>query len=73
MFVSTIVQMARIHQSLTPTQGLALINNKIEVTSEQAALATFKTKYYRSNSADFGKVGQGYWRGSRRRNDHMLV
>jgi hypothetical protein len=73
VFVSTIVQMARIRQSLTPSQGLALINGMVEGTREQANLISFKDKYCVCSEEDMGKVGRGYWRGFRRRNNHMLV
>ena len=73
VFVSAIVQMARIRQSLTPSQGLALVNGMIEGTREQANLISFKEKYCISTEEDMGKVGRGYWRGFRKRNNHLLV
>ena len=71
-FVSIIVHMARIRQSLTPAQALNLINGMVNMAPVQHKLIAFKEKYYTSDT-DPGKVGPGYWRGSRKRNDHMLV
>lgn len=73
MFISTIVQMACICQSFTPTQGLAHINNMIEGTPEQSALTNCKAKYSRSDNSNLGKVGPNYWRGYFKGNDNVLV
>ena len=42
LFVATIIQMARIRQSLSPSQGLALVNSMLDGTLEQKSLLTFK-------------------------------
>lgn len=73
-FVATIVQMARIRQSLTPAQALELINGMITGAAAQLKLMAFKKKYSTFNSdVDARRVGPGYWRGFRKRNDHLLV
>ena len=44
-FVSIIIQMAHIHQCLTPSQGLCLVNSLIKNTPAQQDLIKFKEKY----------------------------
>ena len=73
MIVSTIVQMSRIRQSLTPTQALQLINSMIEGTPVQDDFIEWKRtigKYYNDDSKT---VGRGYWRGLKKQNEHLLV
>ena len=71
-FVSIIVHMAWIRQSLTPAQALNLINGMINMATVQKKLIAFKEKYSTADTYP-GGVGPGYWRGFRKRNDHMLV
>ena len=69
--VSTIIQMARIRQCLTPSQGLKLVNDIIKDTPVQQDLEDFKTKF--SLSKNPRSVGSGYWRGFKKRNGHLIV
>ena len=59
-FVSTIIRMVSIGQSLTLYQGLALINSVIEGTYAQDQLREFKVKYSYVNDDNAGSVSPGY-------------
>ena len=69
--VSVLIQMARIRQSLTPSQAIQLINSMIVGTSVQRELVKFKDKY--SHGGEGGCVGQGYWAGFKKRNWHLIL
>ena len=73
--VSIILQMCRIHQSLTPTQGLSLVNSVIHGTQIQKDLIEWKTRYSYTDgdAAVDGQVGYGYWQRFRKRHDDKLV
>ena len=61
IFVATIVQMARIRQSLTPAQALELVDGMIKGVATQHKLISFKKKYSSVNSnSDAKRVGLGY-------------
>ena len=68
--VSVLIQMARIRESLTPSQAIQLINSMIVGTSVQRELVEFKDKY--SHGGKGGCVGQGYWAGFKKRNWHLI-
>lgn len=60
--VRIIIQMARITQCITHTQGLNLVNNIIKDITGQHDLMEFKAKYS-SSAKNRGIVGGGYWQG----------
>ena len=68
--VKIIIQMSRIRQCVTPSQGLKLVNSMILGTPVQDNLVRFKERMC-SNSD--GTVGTSYWRGFMQRNGHKLV
>ena len=45
LLVRTIIQMARVRQCLTPSQGVALVNSMIEGTQIKTKLMNWKKKY----------------------------
>ena len=73
--VSIILQMCRIRQSLTPAQGLSLVNSVIHGTQTQKDLIQWKTRYSHTDgdAAVDGQVGYGYWQRFRKRNEDKLV
>ena len=68
--VKIIIQMSRIRQCMTPSQGLKLVNCMIAGTPVQDDLILFKERIC-SNSN--GTVGNSYLRGFMQRNGHKLV
>ena len=68
-FVQVMIQMARMRQALSPSEGISLINSLIEGTQAQKDLIAFKKK---SSYGDSGTVGVGYWRGFKKRNEHLI-
>ena len=72
--VATIIQMCRIRQSLSASQGVALVNSLIEGGEEQKKLVEWKIKNSHT-SLDFtilSHVGPGYWHGFMKRNGHLI-
>lgn len=68
-FITTLVQMAKIRQSLTPIQSVNLINTIIKGTQVQRNLVEFKKK---NSHRESGEIGIGYWRASKKRNTHLI-
>ena len=68
--VTTIKQMCRIRQCLTPNQGIALINSMVVGTDAQSKLVEWKNKNSHINDdIDLqGQIGKGYWQGFMKRN-----
>ena len=69
--VNTVIQLARIRQSITPTQGQRLVNSIIEGTPAQNNLVAWKKKI--GFNGELGQVGAGFWRGFMRRNKDKIV
>ena len=69
-FVQVMIQMARMRQALSPSEGVSLINSMILGTQTQKDLIKFK-EIHCCNAR--GTVGVGYWRGFKRRNEHRIV
>ena len=69
-FVEVMIQMARMRQALSPSEGVKLINSLILGTKSEKDLIAFKEKHC-SNAR--GTVGVGYWRGFKKRNEHKIV
>ena len=55
-----ILRIGRIHQCLTPSKGLQLVNSLINGTKLQQELIAWKKRLNSNNEA--GIVGRGYWR-----------
>ena len=72
--VTTIIQMCRIRQSLSPSQGVALVNAMIGGGEEQHNLIEWKKRnsHYNEDVTVLGQVGPGYWAGFMRRNGHLI-
>ena len=68
-FVQVMVKMAKMRQALSPSEGISLINNLIEGTQAQKDLIAFKEKCLFGDSS---AVGVGYWRGFKKRNEHLI-
>ena len=68
-FVAVIVQMARMHMALLPTDCIALMNSLIEGKQVQWDLLEFKKNH---KFGEKGTVGFGYWNGFKRRNEHLI-
>jgi len=68
--VRLIIQLSRICQCLTPSQGLSLVKLLIKDTPVQGDLISFKATFY--SNAD-GEVGSSYWRTFMKRNGHLIV
>ena len=68
--VKIVLMMARIHQCLSPSKGLALVNSLIDNQPIQKKLIQWKKKY---SSNESGVVGVKYWQGFMKRNKHRLV
>ena len=68
--LTTIKQMCRIRQSLTPTQGIALVNSMIIDTDEQRQLVEWKhtNSHVNDDVTLTGQVGKGYWQLFMKRN-----
>ena len=62
--VAMLILLARIHESLSPSQYLILINKFIRGTDTKKKLIKFKKKHSHGES---GAVGLGYWYRSKRR------
>ena len=71
-FVDLMIQMGRIHRSLTPSGALALINDSIATTPAQDALIKWKQKHNITGEAE-GEVGHKYWQNFKRRNNDKIV
>ena len=69
-FVQVLIQMAKMRQSLSPSQGICLINSMIDGTQTQQDLIEFKDK---NSHGGNGTVGIGYWKGFKKRNEHLIV
>ena len=61
--------MARMRESLGPSECVALINSLIEGKEAQRDLVEFKEQ--NSHGGD-GTVGLGYWKGFKKRNGHLI-
>ena len=72
MFIATIIQLERIRQCLTPSQGLTMINLMMQDTLVQENLIKFKQNHSHINSNP-GKLGADYWAGFRSRTKDQLV
>ena len=68
--VKLIIQLSRIRQCLTPSQGLSLVNSLIDDTPVQEDLIAFKNRFCCNKE---GKVGRSYWRAFMKRNGHLIV
>ena len=68
-FVKIMVQMAKMRQALSPSEGISLINSLIEGTQGQKGLIAFKKQ---SSYGDSGSVGIGYWRRFKERCEHLI-
>ena len=68
--IRLIIQLSRIHQCLTPFQGLSLVNSLIKKTPVQEDLISFKARF--CLNAD-GEVGSSYWCAFMKRNGHLIV
>ena len=68
--VSIMIQMARIRQPLTPSKGLALINNLISGTEYEDTLVKWKQKYTLNA---LPTLSRGYWYSFMKRNRHRIV
>jgi len=63
--VSVMIQMARLHQCVTPSQAIQLIHGMIKGTDAQRKLISWKRKYSFGCSGD---VGSQYWRNFKKHN-----
>ena len=68
-FVRIMVQMAKMRQALSPSEGISLINSLIEGTQAQKDLIAFKKQ---SSYGDSGAVGIGYWRRFKERCEYLI-
>ena len=68
-FVDVIIQMARMRESLGPSECVALINSLIDGKEAQRDLVEFKEQ--NSHGGD-GTMGLGYWKGFKKRNGHLI-
>ena len=68
-FLQVLIQMSKIRQSQSPTESLTLINSMIAGTKTQRDLILFKMKYSFGNT---GAVGDGYWKGFKKRHGHLI-
>lgn len=68
-FVQIMVQMAKMRQTLSPSEGISLINSFTEGTQAQKDLIAFKQQ---SSYGDSGAVGIGYWRRFKKRCEHSI-
>ena len=57
-FVQVLIQMAKMRQSLSPSQGIRLINSMIDGIQAQLDLIKFKDDNSHSGN---GTIGIGYW------------
>jgi len=72
--VQICIQMGKICQPLNVTEDVALMNNLIDGTPFQEALAKFqKTGKLGNESFEFGRVLKGWWRGFSKQNAHRIV
>ena len=69
-FVQVMTQMAKMRQSLSPSQAINLINSMIDGTQTQLDLIEFKNN---SSHGGNGTIGIGYWKGFKHRNEHLIV
>ena len=73
-FVTSIIQMIRIGDTLTPSKALALINNTMDGTSRQDHIRQWKKIHTNGVTDDnLGQVGYKYWLNFKERNDDMIV
>ena len=72
--VEIILCMSKIKRSITPFEGLALINDMIKGTDIQRELIDWKLRHniYFERFEDLGTVGLGYWRVFMQRNGQVL-
>lgn len=68
-FVATFIQMARMRQSLSPSQCIELINSMISGTDAERDLIAFKRLH---SYGEDGTVGLGYWKAFKKRNSHLI-
>ena len=68
--IAIVIHMARIRQSLCPSEGLRLVNSLIKDTDIQNELVAWKQKYSNNNSPT---VGLGYWSRFMKRNKDKIV
>ena len=68
--ISIIIHMARIRQSLSPSDGLKLVNSLIKDTQLQKELVQWKKKYSNNSTPT---VGHGYWTRFMKRNRDKIV
>ena len=68
--ISIIIHMGRIRQSLSPSQGLRLVNSLIKGTEIEKELVQWKQKFSNNNSPS---VGNGYWARFMKRNKDKIV
>ena len=70
ILVQIIVQMARIRQPLTPSEGLQLVNSLIDGMHIQQELIQWKRKF---SINSYGYVGTGYWNAFMKRQGHQIM
>ena len=68
-FIATLLHMAKMRQSLTPSQSVHLINSLLVGTQAQRDLVAFKKKNSHGKS---GEIGLRYWRAFKKRNTHLI-
>ena len=68
-FVSVLIQMARMRESLSPTESMSLINDVIKGTQAQIDLVHWKKKH---SYGDSDVLGVGYWNKFKQRNGHLI-
>ena len=68
-FVSTIVQMAKMCKSLSPSESISLIDSMIKCTNAEPELVKWKRKY---SSGNDGTICIGYWQAFKKRNAHLI-
>ena len=74
--VTLIIQMSRIRQCLSPSDGLQLANSLVKPGSPvEDAIIEFKKRYGHPNTNDCrgGLLGPKYWQGFMKRNGHQLT
>ena len=68
-FVAVITQMARMRMALSPSECISLINSLIDRKQAQCDLISFKKKF---KFGEEGRVGYGYWKLFKKRNEHLI-